>query len=186
AMRRFADRPDLTRLRTPLTGVDPDEAFSEIPYEKGYLFLRALEEAVGRPTFTSFLRKYVEHFKFRSITSDDFLAFAEKELPGVLEKLNAANWVDGPGVPENAPEPHSARLAALEAQVQTGAAPDEKLAAGWTPAEWQLYLASRPSPVPRATRDAIDSRWKLSDSTNYEVLVTWLERRVDAGDQGAW
>jgi aminopeptidase N len=186
AMERFADRPELTRLRTPLTGVDPDEAFSEIPYEKGYLFLRALEEAVGRPKFTSFLRKYVEHFKFRSITTDDFLAYADKEMPGVLEKLNSPNWVDGPGVPENAPAPHSARLEALEAQVKKGGAPDEKLAAGWTPAEWQLYLASLPSPVSRATLDAIDARWKLSDSTNYEVLVTWLERRVEAGDQGAW
>jgi aminopeptidase N len=186
AIQRFTDRPELTRLRTPLTGVDPDEAFSEIPYEKGYLFLRALEEAVTRPVFTKFLRKYVENFKFRSITSDDFLDYAEKELPGALEKLHASNWVDGAGVPENAPEPNSGRLQALEAQVEKGGVPDEKVAAGWTPAEWQLYLASLPSPVPRDTLDAIDARWKLSDSKNYEVLVTWLERRVEAGDQSAW
>jgi leukotriene-A4 hydrolase len=186
AVARFADRPELTRLRTPLTGVDPDEAFSEIPYEKGYLFLRALEEAVGRPAFTDFLRRYVEVFKFQSITTDDFLAFATKELPGALEKLDAKNWVDGPGVPANAPQPHSARLEALDAQVAKGGVPDEKLAAGWTPAEWQLYLASLASPVSKATLDAIDARWKLSDSGNYEVLVTWLERRVEAGDQSAW
>jgi aminopeptidase N len=186
AMQRFADRPDLTRLRTPLTGVDPDEVFSEIPYEKGYLFLRALEEAVGRPIFNKFLRRYVDSFKFRSITSDDFLAYANKEMPGVLEKLNAATWVDGPGVPSNAPEPQSARLEALEAQVAAGGPPDEKIAAGWTPAEWQLYLASLPSPVPRDMLDALEFRWKLSETGNYEVLVTWLERRVEAGDQAAW
>src|SRR5262249_34993728 len=33
ALGRFKDRPELQRLHTPLTGVDPDEAFSEVPYE---------------------------------------------------------------------------------------------------------------------------------------------------------
>jgi aminopeptidase N len=46
---------ELTRLRTRLAGVDPDEAFSKVPYEKGYLFLRALEEAVGRAAFDAFV-----------------------------------------------------------------------------------------------------------------------------------
>jgi aminopeptidase N len=186
AIARFASRPELTRLVTPLEGVDPDEAFSEIPYEKGYLFLRALEEAVGRAKWNDFLRRYVEHFKFQSITTQDLLAFVERILPGALAKVDAPAWVDGPGVPPSAPAPKSSRLEAVEAAAASGAAPDEKLAAGWSPAEWQLYLSSLPAPVDAAVRDALESRWKLSESGNYEVLVTWLERRVEAGDEHAW
>jgi leukotriene-A4 hydrolase len=186
AIARFAGRPELTRLVTPLDGVDPDEAFSEIPYEKGYLFLRALEESVGRAKWNDFLRRYVEHFKFQSITTADFLAFVERILPGALAQVDAPAWVDGAGVPPGAPVPNSSRLDAVEAAARAGTAPDDKLAAGWSPAEWQLYLSSLPAPVEAATRDALESRWKLSESGNYEVLVTWLERRVEAGDERAW
>ena len=42
ALEQFTDRPELTRLRNKLTFVDPDEAFSSVPYEKGYLLLRAI------------------------------------------------------------------------------------------------------------------------------------------------
>ena len=48
AVADFYEHPELTRLRTRLDGVDPDEAFSVVPYEKGYLLLRALEDAAGR------------------------------------------------------------------------------------------------------------------------------------------
>src|SRR5688572_21259087 len=41
---RAEGRPELTRLRTQLAGVDPDLAFSAVPYDKGYLLLRAIEE----------------------------------------------------------------------------------------------------------------------------------------------
>src|SRR5262245_20046016 len=39
AIERFRAHPELTQLQTKLAGVDPDEAFSSVPYEKGYLFL---------------------------------------------------------------------------------------------------------------------------------------------------
>ncbi|MFN7133676.1 MAG: M1 family aminopeptidase/hydrolase, partial [Myxococcales bacterium] len=71
ALERFRAQPGLTKLRTSLAGVDPDEAFSEVPYEKGYLFLRALEEEVGREPFDRFVRAHFSKFRFRSLTTDD-------------------------------------------------------------------------------------------------------------------
>ncbi len=41
-----ADNP-ITKLVTDLTGLDPDEFFSVVPYEKGSVFLYYLEEKVG-------------------------------------------------------------------------------------------------------------------------------------------
>ncbi len=37
----------LTRLVPDLNGVDPDDAFSSVPYEKGFAFLYYLQEKVG-------------------------------------------------------------------------------------------------------------------------------------------
>jgi len=49
---RYASRYDLTaadisKLCPDMTGIDPDEAFSKVPYEKGSLFLLHLELKVG-------------------------------------------------------------------------------------------------------------------------------------------
>ncbi len=37
----------LTALVVDLSGIDPDDAFSTVPYEKGSAFLWYLEETVG-------------------------------------------------------------------------------------------------------------------------------------------
>jgi aminopeptidase N len=183
ALARFAKQPELTRLRTHLAGVDPDEAFSEIPYEKGYLFLRAIEEAAGRAAFDRFLKKWVEELRFRAVTTDDFVAFVERELPGALAVVHATSWLDAAGVPADAPRASSSRLEAIRAL--EGALPSPEMARAWTPTEWQLWLESLPRPVPAPLRAEIESRFKLSESENHEVLVTWLERLAEAGDRAA-
>jgi len=179
ALQRFDKRPELQRLHQPLDGVDPDEAFSEVPYEKGYLFLRAIEEAVGSARFDGFLRKYIDEFRFRSIDSDDFCRLVERELPGALDRVDARAWLDGAGVPPSAPAPRSRLLAEIEAL--RGALPDEAQARRWSPTEWQLYLELQPLPSPRALVDELDGKWRLTDSGNWEVLVAWLVLAVGSG-----
>ena len=63
-----------------LRGRDPDDVFSNIPYEKGALFLRELEHKVGRENFDQFLLSYFENFSFRSITTDQFVSYLEQTL----------------------------------------------------------------------------------------------------------
>ncbi len=59
-----------------LRGVDPDDAFSTIPYEKGSTFLWYLEELVGGGAkFEPFLRAYYTAFSYKSIDSDTFKEF---------------------------------------------------------------------------------------------------------------
>lgn len=179
SLERFAKTPELTRLRTHLAGIDPDDAFSQVPYEKGYLFLRAIEEDMGRDRFSRFLRTYLNTFRFKSITTDDFTQLVERELPGVLERVNAAAWLDGPGLPANAPRPRSSKLEAIDAL--GGQLPSQDLAARWTPAEWQLFLESVPRPAPKATCEALEERFQLTRQTNYEVLVSWLTLAASSG-----
>jgi leukotriene-A4 hydrolase len=174
----FRDRPALTRLRTRLDGVDPDEAFSVVPYEKGYLFLRALEDAVGRARFDDFLRAYLERYRFQSITSEDFTAFAAERLPGALERAGAAHFLDEAGVPAEAPVARSARLDALERLPP--ATPTDEQARALTPVEWQLYLDALPRPSEPAVLEELEARFQLTRSGNYEILIAWLSLAAES------
>jgi aminopeptidase N len=185
AVARFADRPELTRLRTRLQGVDPDAVFSEIPYEKGYLFLRALEEAAGRAAFDRFLREWLGAHRFGAVTTDDFVAACERALPGVLARVGADRWLDGEGVPDGAPVARSARLERVEALVAKGPEPLEpEVARSLRTVEWQLWLEGI-APALRAAGatacEELDRAHGLTARGNAEVLVAWLEAAVRAG-----
>jgi leukotriene-A4 hydrolase len=179
ALRLFEGRPELTRLRTHLVNVDPDEAFSPVPYEKGYLLVRALEEAAGRPAFDAFLKRYIAAFRFRSITTEEWVAFGQRELPGGFERVDVGAYLERPGVPPGAPQPRSARLERL-AQLAGRVPPDDEVR-GWTATEWQLFLESLPpGPDPQLVSE-LDARFQLTGSRNAEVLVAWLLAGLRAG-----
>ena len=106
---RFADRPALTRLRTHLAGVDPDDGYSMVPYEKGYFFLCAIEAAVGRPAFEAWLKRYLADFRFGAITTDDFCAHLEAALPGALAAVDAPANTVPPATSHHGTVPGSSR-----------------------------------------------------------------------------
>ena len=59
-----------------LTGVDPDDAFSTVPYEKGHTFLWYLETLLGgSKVFEPFLKAYIDKFKYKCLPSDTFKSF---------------------------------------------------------------------------------------------------------------
>ncbi|MBM4379692.1 MAG: M1 family metallopeptidase [Deltaproteobacteria bacterium] len=172
AVAHFREQPALTRLRTHLSGVDPDEAFSQVPYEKGYLLLRALEQHVGRPRFEAFARAYMARFRFGALTTEDFCAFCEAELPGALAAVKAEDYLDAPGIPVHAPRAHSERLSAL---LGLGTRPPSAEQAGtWGPTEWQLYLELLPRPLPEAALAALEPLLPARLSHNPEVRVSWV------------
>jgi leukotriene A-4 hydrolase/aminopeptidase len=177
--KQLQNAPGLTRLRTNLKGVDPDEAYSLVPYEKGCLFLTCLEGVVGRPRMLEYLKAYAKQFRFQSITTDDFLAFTEQELPGALEKARWQEWVDGEGLPANAPQVTSARLSALK--TLGNGMPSKAQADAWKAVEWQVYLSAQPSAMPVSRCEALDQAFGLTQGKNYEILVEWLGLSVRSG-----
>jgi aminopeptidase N len=179
SLERFVDRPALTKLRTQLAGIDPDESYSLVPYEKGYLFLCAIEAAVGRPAFSRWLRSYLDTFRFGAITTEDFVAHIEEGLPGALTAANAQAWLDGTGVPADTPPLRSARLDAIEAL--HGAVPSAAQASAWSATEWALYIESVPRPAPEPICRQLDEQYKLTASQNYDVLVPWLTLALKSG-----
>jgi aminopeptidase N len=174
---RFGATSPLTRLKTQLSGVDPDEAFSSIPYEKGARLVALLERTAGREAFDRFLRSYMDMFRFTSISTEEFLAFLDEKLPGVSAAVGARRWFYEAGLPENAPVFRSAALEELTALAggwTTGVRPTPEQMAGWTPPELLIYLQHLPRELDRESLDWLERSLNLTARGNYEILVEWL------------
>ncbi|HEY0883130.1 MAG TPA: M1 family metallopeptidase, partial [Archangium sp.] len=181
AIARFekGGQPELTKLRTKLDGIDPDEAFSVVPYEKGYLFLRTIEGAVGREKFDVILKSWLQAHRFGSANTDDFIAHLEKTAPGVLARIDAKAWLDQPGVPNTAPRARSERLDAVKALV--GTVPTTEQVSKWTATEWQLFLEWSPRSLTADQLAELDARFHFSTARNTEIHVAWLLLSLQCG-----
>jgi aminopeptidase N len=170
---RFASQPELTRLRTDLEGIDPDAAYSTVPYEKGYLLLRKLEEAAGRPAWDEFLRAYLGTFRFQSITTQDFLDFLETRLPGLAARARALEFIDAAGLPPHAPQPRSERVDQLRRGEAEPANPTELL----------VVLQALAPGSPRVRE--LDARFGLSTRRSLELRHSLVLLQLRAGAPGA-
>ncbi|XP_045624451.2 leukotriene A-4 hydrolase isoform X1 [Procambarus clarkii] len=107
-IRTRGEKDPLTCLIPDLTGVDPDDSFSTVPYEKGHTFLWYLETLVGGPDeFEPFLKAYLTKFKYQSITSDTFRSFLFEffvDKKKVFDAVDWDAWWYTPGMPPIKPE----------------------------------------------------------------------------------
>ena len=76
-MKELPDKDEI--LYVDLKGRDPDEGFTRVPYVKGMLFLRRMEEVFGRERFDNFLRGYFNQFAFQSIVTGDFVDYLQRQ-----------------------------------------------------------------------------------------------------------
>ena len=174
---RFGIDSPLTKLRTDLRGVDPDDAFSSVPYEKGARFVTAMERQVGRERFGQFMRKYIETFRFTSITTEEFIAFLNQELPGTAAAVEADAWLYETGMPSSAPVFKSEKLDELTAAAKAfadGIRPEPKQAGGWDSKSLLIFLQNLPRQLDRESLGWLDENFKLTERGNYEILIEWL------------
>lgn len=174
------DSPD-THLHLDLAGRDPDEGMTDVAYEKGYLFLRTIEEAVGRQRWDAFLRGWFDRHAFEPSTSELFLAELESELlePAGVDPatIGLDRWVHGPGLPANAPEPQTAAFAEVEAELAAwlaGEAAQEVATADWTTHEWLHFLRGLPEELSVEQLTELDEAFGFTESGNSEILTAWL------------
>ncbi|KAK4411215.1 Leucine aminopeptidase [Sesamum angolense] len=180
-MERFKDNMEFTKLKTNQQGVDPDDVYSRVPYEKGFQFLWRIERQIGRPAFDEFLKKYIATFKFRSIDTDTFLDFLKANVPGIENHIDLKVWTEGTGIPPDAMEPASdiyAKIVSLANEFKVGRMPNEDEVADWGGQEWELYLENLPKSVEASQVLALDARHRLSESKDYEVKVAFLQLAI--------
>ncbi|MBA3633918.1 MAG: M1 family metallopeptidase [Acidobacteria bacterium] len=172
-------------LHVDLKGRDPDEGFTGVPYEKGALFLRYLEETVGREKFDKFLRDYFDKFAFQSITTETFVDYLQKNLIDKNPKISRADvneWINNIGLPENAPQPKSDAFAKVETQANNYlngkvAAKDIQTSA-WTTQEWLHFLKTLPENVGAEKMAELDKAFNLTKVGNSEIAFQWLRMSI--------
>lgn len=105
SMNLFGHDHEFTKLVIDLKGKDPDDAFSSIPYEKGFHFLYYLEKLVGKPKWDEFIPHYFTTWQRKSLDSYEFKAtlldfFAkDKEATEALSSVDWDTWFYKPGLP---------------------------------------------------------------------------------------
>ena len=172
-------------LHIDLGGRDPDDGMTQIPYEKGALFLRHLEQIVGRGRFDEFLRGYFDHFAFQSITTDDFEAYLSEYLlasldPDVSDQLLLLidAWIRKPGVPLGAPQPESSAFREVEAKVARWVSGEISATAlettDWSTFEWLHFLGALPKSLTFDALRDLDQAYDLTNSSNAEIANQWL------------
>ncbi|HYP54659.1 MAG TPA: leukotriene A4 hydrolase C-terminal domain-containing protein, partial [Pyrinomonadaceae bacterium] len=178
-MKTLEDRDEI--LHVDLRGRDPDEGFTDVPYEKGALFLRHLEETFGRARFDPFVRAYFDHFAFRSITTEDFVSYLRTNLldkhPNLAARVPVEEWIERPGLPSSAPRPASGAFARVEQQAKRwlGGAPLASVqTARWSSHEWQHFLKSLPQDLGAERMAELDRAFRLTRTGNSEVAFEWL------------
>ena len=163
-------------LHADLDGRDPDEGMTQIAYEKGALFLRHLEEAVGREAFDDFLRGYFDHFAFQSITTADFESYVSEHL--TVDAVPVSEWIYEPGLPASARRPASDVFDRLEGQASRWIggeiAATDLDTAEWTTFEWLHFLGVLPEEVSLGRLGELDRAYELTESGNAEIAHQWL------------
>ncbi|HEY7214618.1 MAG TPA: leukotriene A4 hydrolase C-terminal domain-containing protein, partial [Thermoanaerobaculia bacterium] len=186
------ESPD-TRLHLDIAGRDPDEVTSDVAYEKGALFLRMLEAAVGRAKLDAFLRSYFDTFAFQSMDTARFVAYLKQQLLGgdeaLAQQLQIDAWIYGPGVPSNAPQPHSEAFVPVDQAVQAFAAgtPAAQLTTtGWTTHHWLHFIRNLPEQLDAQRMADLDATFHFSGSGNSEILAAWLIKVIDSQYEPAY
>ena len=181
-------------LHINLEGRDPDDGSTLVPYQKGALLLRAIEERVGRQRFDEFLADYFQHFAFQSITTAQAVVYIQDKLFGgdasVAASLNIYEWLYEPGLPASAPDVHSSALASVEekvAQWLNGTVSLSEVGLSELSAqEVQHFLNSLPLDLDFQRMRELDRELGLTTSRNNEMLQRWLLMVVHNGYKSAY
>ena len=175
---RIAD----THLKLDLKGRNPDDGMNTIAYDKGYLFLRTLEESVGRGRWDEFLRDYFAAFEFKSMDTERFLALLREKLLNGGEDVTVPleAWIFGPGIPKGAAIPRSTRFSAVDNIREAfqadpnGALPDSETTAKWSTHEWLHFISGLKDPTLRQLQ-TLDWAYGFTESHNAEIFAAWMQ-----------
>ncbi len=182
-------RDDLGRLKpadqvlaVDLRDRDPDEVFTNVPYEKGRLFLTYLDAKFGRDRFDAFLRAYFDHFALQSITTEQFVKYLQENLldrfPGIVTHVEVMAWVGGPGLPPDAVLPASDAFAPVDearsAWVSGKVAAKKLDTRDWAAQQWIFFLDTMPATLTAAQMSDLDQAFGFTRSGNAEIGRSWF------------
>lgn len=157
--------PALTKLKLDLAhDFDPDDAVSHVPYEKGFNFWLALEQAYGANTVLAFLNQYFTDHAFTTMNTSRLreLIISFPDFAGAT-KVDMDNWFHGEGLPaSDLPKVDSEFMHAVDEAVKALKNRRELSAAdSFNTKQWSYFLKSAIS-VDRDTAIKLERQFNLS------------------------
>ena len=175
-----------TRLKLDLAGRNPDDGVTDIAYNKGYFFLRLIEEQHGRDKFDGFVKDYFNENAFKAMDTDGFIVYLknyyQKKYSLTIEDSFLNAWIFTEGLPANCPKPVSTRFEKVDdllLEWKNSGKLDAQQAKAWSTHEWVHFLTNLPDPLNESQMQALDKFGRFTDSGNAEILTAWLTKTIE-------
>ncbi len=174
-----------TRLKLALEDRSPDDGMTDIAYNKGYFFLRLIEETVGREKMDAFLKSYFETHAFQVMETESFLAYLRKNLltPEQEATINVQEWVYGEGLPENVPIVNTQKFMLVDNvrnAWETGRIQANNIGWGkWSYQERVHFISNLAPSIHAGKLKELDDNFEVTQTGNNEVLFAWLMKAID-------
>jgi leukotriene-A4 hydrolase len=168
-------------LAVDLRGRDPGVGMREAADRKAALLFTYLDGKLGRERFDAFLRGFFDHFAFKSVTTEQFLAYLKENLldrsPGAVTAADVSAWVTGAGLPRDAPfanGPVYEEVDAARAAWLAGKTPAKKLETrGWVTPQWAYFLGGMPT-LRKEQLAELDQVFDFTHMRNAEIASSWF------------
>jgi leukotriene-A4 hydrolase len=173
----------------PGTKLDADDALSAVSYDKGAWFLQMLEERFGRQEFDAFLRGYFDHFAFQSITTEQFLDYAKKNLfdkhPNLVSDAEIQEWIYAPGIPARAPQVQSRGFSSTDtariAWQGSGQLPNPQVTGTWITQQWVHFIEGMGDKLTVEQVKQLDDAYHFTGTANGEIAMRWYPLTIRSG-----
>jgi hypothetical protein len=186
-------KPQDQALAIDLRDRDPGLVFSDVPYEKGRLFLNYLAAKFGRERFDGFLHDYFDHFAFKSITTEQFNDYLMENLlgrfPGIVSREQVLAWENAPGIPADAVLPVSTALSQVDEARRawlSGTLQPKKFGLDWVAQQWLYFLDNMPAALSAKQLESLDKAYDFTHSRNAEIEHSWLKLVIAANYQPSY
>jgi leukotriene-A4 hydrolase len=170
----------LSTLHRTFTGNErPFNAFNVVAYQKGELFLKMLEDRLGRTAFDSMIDGYLRRHAWSWVDDRAFLRALAEELEsqpaGLAESLMLNQWLYEGGLPSNVTAPTSSRIwdrvAIVSSAYRQGTPAAQLNRSNWTVLEENLFLQQIADLVPSRLAE-LDAAFGFSGRHNPPII--WL------------
>ena len=187
-LENLKDTPNETKLKLNLRGRNPDDAPYRIPYHKGYLFLRTLEETVGREKFDQFLKTYFQRHAFSTMTTEKFVMYLNENLLVKNEiTFNTDDWIYKAGLPDNQAIIKSDKFDNVDKvlnQFIENNVVVKDVTKDWTTEEWVHFIYNFPNDIEIVQLSMFDEAFDFTHSTNSYIAMVWYEQAMNLDYHG--
>lgn len=199
--------PMVTKLHRDFSAAETaGSAFHSTAYVKGSLFMKTLEDRIGRAEFDEFLKSYFRRYAMQSVDEKSFVRHLRETVlvrrPEPEPGLELDEWIYGPGLPSNLTAPltsaiHQAVLAEAN-RFRAGTRASSVDRSGWTSIEESLFLQLVSSSLDAriaevdgvfgfSSRNSVPYAWASAVArTGYAQGEASLERMLARGGPNTW